>query len=288
MAIMKIGIIGAGKVGIATGYVMQKNGLEVVAISDRLESALDTARRYLGASASCVQDNMEVLNSADVIAITTQDGMINDVVQEISAKPGRLNGKLFYHTSGAHAASILSPLDQKGALLGSLHPLQTFPDIDSAIGALPSTYIFIDGDERGLETLRLLGERIGHRVVEIEGRHKVLYHLAAVFVCNLLCALLYTGQGIAERIRVGLEPFFPIIDATLRNIEKKGPLMSLTGPVIRGDAGTVAAHIEAMSNMDLHRQVYKALSLVALEMVRERKVLDEAALERLAKVLGEI
>ena len=57
--------------------------------------------------------------------------------------------RLIFHTSGADPSSVLMPLDQKGALLGSLHPLQTFPDIDSAIAVLPDTCIFIEGSEKG-------------------------------------------------------------------------------------------------------------------------------------------
>jgi predicted short-subunit dehydrogenase-like oxidoreductase (DUF2520 family) len=285
---MKIGIIGTGKVGIATGYVIKKNGLPIGAVSDRADSALTTARAYLGDTILYTKDNMEVLDTCDVIAITTQDGMIREVVQEIDGKAPDLEGKLFFHTSGAHPSSVLSPLDKRGALLGSLHPLQTFPDIDSAISVLPETYIFIEGGEKALETLRVLGSHLGCKVVTIDGTNKVLYHLSAVFVCNLLCALLYGGEGIMKKIHIDLEPFFPIVRATLKNIETKGPLTSLTGPVIRGDAETVASHIDAMADMEKHRHVYKTLSLVALDMVKERNILSEDALSRMKKTLEDI
>jgi len=75
-----------------------------------------------------------------------------------------------------------------------------------------------------------------------------------------------------ERIGIGLEPFYPIINATLQNIEERGPLLSLTGPVIRGDAGTITDHLNAMSGMDQQKSIYKALSLVALDMAKKRNV----------------
>jgi predicted short-subunit dehydrogenase-like oxidoreductase (DUF2520 family) len=285
---MKIGIIGTGKVGVATGYVMQRNGLSIGAVSDRADSALALARKYLGDTAFYTNDNMEVLGKCDVIAITTQDGVIREVVKEIDGKAPDLEGKLIFHTSGAHPSSLLSPLDKRGALLGSLHPLQTFPDIDSAISVLPETYIFIEGNEKALEPLRNLGNHIGCKVVSIEGTNKVLYHLSAVFVCNLLCALLYGSEGIMKRIHIDLEPFFPIIRATLKNIELKGPLMSLTGPVVRGDAETLVSHIDALADMEQHKQVYKTLSLVALDMVKERNILSEEALTRMKETLDRI
>jgi predicted short-subunit dehydrogenase-like oxidoreductase (DUF2520 family) len=282
---VKIGIIGAGKVGTAIGSAMQKKGLRICAMSDVRQESLDTAERYLGKECVYTHDNCEVVRTSDVVAITTQDREIRRVAREIFEGPVEIRSKLFFHTSGAHPSSILSPLEEKGAILGSLHPLQTFPDIDSAVEVLPSTYVFIEGDERGLGTLELLGSIIGLKAVAMEGDQKVLYHLSAVFVCNLLCALLYSAEGIMERINIELEPFYPIIKATLRNIELKGPLMSLTGPVIRGDVETVAEHQRAMSDLPAQKGLYKALYLVALDMSRKRGVLDEETLNALQVAL---
>lgn len=283
---MKIGIIGAGKVGISIGHALQRKGFQVTAVSDVTgQKAFDRARPYLGENALYTTNNMSVVKVSDVIAITTQDGFIKDVAAEIDVERKDLKGKLFFHTSGAHPSSILKPLDERGAILGSLHPLQTFPDIDSAIRVLPSTYIFIEGSAHALPQLEILGKSIGYTTVPIEGNSKVYYHLSAVFVCNLLCALLYAGEGIMKKINIGLEPFFPIIKATLENIESKGPLMSLTGPIVRGDAGTVEDHIHAMGDMELHKRIYKALSLSALEIARKRNILDQAKLTTLEHIL---
>jgi predicted short-subunit dehydrogenase-like oxidoreductase (DUF2520 family) len=282
---MKIGIIGAGKVGIALGHVLQNKGFAVVAVASRREASLELARKYIGGNCTYTTDVSEVAQYADVIGVTTQDREIHIVAHDIFRKTAGLEQKLFFHTSGAHAADELSPLDQKGAILGSLHPLQTFPDVNSGIVALPRTYIFIEGDEKGLPLLDLLASTIGLRAVRIESKNKVLYHLSAVFVCNLLCALMQAGEGIMNRIGIELTPFFPIIETTLRNIENKGPLHSLTGPVVRGDADTVASHLEAIKGMGLHESVYRILSQVALEMAAERKTLKPEDIEKLARIL---
>ncbi|HOW54372.1 MAG TPA: DUF2520 domain-containing protein [Syntrophorhabdaceae bacterium] len=282
---MRIGIIGAGKVGISIGYVLKNNGMDVVALSDRRTAALDTARGLLGVDMVYTSDNLEVVGSADVIALTTQDRVIQDVVREINDRAEDLAGKLFFHTSGADPCSILMPLDEKGAHLGSLHPLQTFPDIESAIDVLPDTSIFIEGDDKAREILRFIGENLGAKVHAIESADKVLYHLAAVTVCNLLSALMYTGVGVMERIGIGLEPFIPIIRATMKNIENKGPLAALTGPIMRGDDSTVRAHIEAIRPMPLHEEIYRALSRMALEMSVRNGALDEDRREAMRRAL---
>lgn len=284
---MNIGIVGAGKVGIALGHVLQNRGFAVVAVASRREESLELARKYMGGKCLYTRDVAAIARNADVIAVTTQDREIRAVAREIFRATDRLDQKLFFHTSGAHPATELAPLDEKGAILGSLHPLQTFPDVNSGIVALPRTYIFIEGDEKGLPLLDLLGSAIGLKTLRIESRDKVLYHLCAVFVCNLLCALMREGEGISQRIGIELTPFFPIIETTLRNIENKGPLLSLTGPVVRGDAETVASHLEAIKGMGLHESVYRLLSQVALEMAVERKALKTEDIEKLARILKE-
>lgn len=284
---MKIGFIGAGKVGIAIAYVLQRKGFEVSGVSDVMgREALSRARKYLGDRVHYWENNSQVVQSADVIAITTQDGAIRKVAQDISENVERLDSKIIFHTSGAHPSSMLKPLDTKGAIIGSLHPLQTFPDIDSAIRVLPATYIFIEGAEEAMKTLEHLGKSIGQAVVPIEGKNKVYYHLCAVFICNLLCSLLYAGEEIMKKININLEPFFPIINATLQNIQSNGPLMSLTGPIVRGDVETVEGHITALKNMELHADIYKALSLVAINMIKERKIHSQETLDALERILG--
>lgn len=282
---MKIGIIGAGKVGTALAHAMVKKGLQVVAVASRRQTSLDIARRYVGEDCVYTLDNMLAVDMADVLAVTTQDREIKHVAEQIYSKARSLDGKVFFHTSGAHPSSELAPLDGKGALLGSLHPLQTFPDIDAGIAVLPGTYVFVEGEERALPVLQVIAGAVGYESLLIESENKVLYHLSAVFVCNLLSALLYSGEGIMNKIGIDLKPFYPIIRATLANIESRGPLMSLTGPVVRGDAGTVASHIRAMEGMELHDKVYKGLSLIALKMAQERKTLTEEQIEALRTLL---
>jgi predicted short-subunit dehydrogenase-like oxidoreductase (DUF2520 family) len=285
---VKIGIIGAGKVGTALGHALKEKGFDIVAVASRREASLETARKYIGPGCRYTLDNREVAELADVIAITTQDREIRNVAGQLFKELPRLEGKMFFHTSGAHPSSELSPLQEGGALLGSLHPLQTFPDIDAGIAVLPETYIFIEGDQEALPMLQLLASAIGFESLYMESKNKVLYHLSAVFVCNLLSALLYSAEDITKQIGIDLKPFYPIIRATLKNIESKGPLLSLTGPVVRGDAGTVASHLralEALRGMALPEKVYKDLSLVALKMAEERKVLTADQLGAVKELL---
>lgn len=284
---MRIGVIGAGKVGISTSYVMLQRGLQVVAMSDKDMGALENARQYLVEKGDIVfiNDNPYVVKNADMVIIATQDRIIDEVVQELREKINTFEGKYIVHTSGAHSSQILRPLDSKGAMLGVMHPLQTFPDIDSAIAVIPDTYIFIQGDAECLGMLRYVAEKIGKKAIEIKEEHMLLYHLSAVLVCNLFCALLYASEDIVKEIGIGLEPYFPIIKATLQNIEKKGPLRSLTGPIVRGDVNTIISHLEAIEDRGMLRDVYITLSRIALKMAQERRDINRGMAEKIASIL---
>lgn len=282
---MNIGIVGAGKVGIALGRTLKAKGFTIVAVASRRAASLDEARRYLGEGCTYTLDNLRVFDASDVVAVTTQDREIRKVAEQVFASGAGLEGKVVFHTSGAHASGELSPLDERGASLGSFHPLQTFPDIDSGIAVLPETYIFIEGDDKALPTLRTLASAAGREWVLLAKENKVLYHLSAVFVCNLLAALLHSGEAIVKRIGIDLTPFYPIIRATLKNIEAKGPLFSLTGPVVRGDVGTIESHLDAMKGMERQKEVYRSLSKVALEMAEERGTLAPEQIAALRALL---
>ncbi|HAR96989.1 MAG TPA: hypothetical protein DCR97_13680, partial [Deltaproteobacteria bacterium] len=255
-------------------------------IASRRQESLDTAMRYVGEGTRYTLAVRDVVERSDVVGVTVQDREIPAVAREIATHFQDLKGKVFFHTSGAHTAAELKPLDDRGANLGSLHPLQTFPDVESGIAAIPSTFIFIEGDEVAVANLEKIASHLGSEVVRIESSNKVLYHLSAVLVCNLLCALLYEGEQIMNNIGIDLDPFYPIIRTTLGNIEAKGPLASLTGPVVRGDSGTTAAHMAAMKDMPQAAGVYRELSRVALEMAKKRGALSAEQAEVLERVLG--
>jgi len=284
---IKIGIIGAGKVGVSLGFVMLKKGLSVIAISDNEEDALNNAYRYLGSKGNIIftKDNFYALNLSDVVILAIQDRLIKDVAGELYSKAETFVNKVIAHTCGSMASDVLKPLDEKGAALGVIHPLQTFPDIESAIKVIPETYFFIEASGKAKDVLEFIGKKIGKSTILIKGQHMVLYHLSAVFVCNLLCALLYLSENIMKKIDIELAPFFPIIKATLNNIEKKGPLYSLTGPIVRGDVDTVFSHLKAIEDERLIKLVYKDLSLVAAQMAKERKVIDEKTYKKIEDIL---
>ena len=123
---MKIGIIGAGKVGVALGRALRAKGFEVVAVASRRQASLDAAKTYIGPDCFYTLDNSRAVAMADVVAVTTQDREIKRVAAQIAASPGRLDGKLFFHTSGAKPLPSSPPLTKRAPSSARCTPFRPF------------------------------------------------------------------------------------------------------------------------------------------------------------------
>lgn len=242
-----LAIVGAGRVGTALAVLLQRSGHRVVAVSGR-----DASRRRAARHLPDVPfvPMLEACRRAEVVLVGLPDDRIRPVTETLAEHGAFRDGRWVAHLSGSQPLDLLAPARAAGAGVLSIHPLQTFPDVEAALGRLPgSTMAVTAGDEEGF----LLGEGLatdaGGRPFRLLDEHKPLYHAAAVFCSNYLAVV----EGIAERLflRAGLEQpltaFAPLAEATLANVLERGPMGALTGPVARGDAGTVRGNIEALA-----------------------------------------
>lgn len=273
---MKISFIGAGKVAIAFGKYLNNNNIEVLYyLSRSYESALK-ASKYVNCN---VTENLEkLIDESDYIFITTTDDNISDVVKTISVL-NKLDGKNFVHMSGALSSEILDDLKEKNANVYSIHPLQTFSNIDTAVIDLKKTYFSIEGDN--LERIVSLIETLGNKYFILSKTQKVKYHLAACIFSNYLVTLMDFGSKILNDINIdtddGLESMKPLIMSTINNIYNSNTKASLTGPIKRGDTETIIKHLNELCDVDL--EVYKSLG----KMTTQRLV-DEDKKEQLMKL----
>jgi len=218
---------------------------------------------------------------ADVVIVAVPDDALAGVAREIA--PAVRRGAVVVHTSGALTSAALAPVRRAGARAASLHPLMTMPTAEAGVRALPGTFFFFEGDPGTGPVLRALVAALGGIAVPVARRGKTLYHAAAVIACNDLVALLDTAfrlfgkAGIPERkARAALAP---LVRRTLENVLALGPVRALTGPVARGDAGTVRRHLAALGGAD--RALYRLLGRATLRLARlpaERKRLLERLL----------
>ncbi len=241
----KLGFIGAGTVGIALASRLSMKGYPVVSVFSRSpESMKKMTSRIPGCRAAAVYQ--EVADSSDIVFITTPDGAIGDVVSRIDWS----EGKSVIHCSGADSTDVLTPARDAGAMTGAFHPLQTFAGINEAIENIPGSTFAIEAAEPLLTELKKMATALGGRYIQLEAADKVIYHAAAVMACNYLVTLIKEATDLWKTFDIptsqATRALLPLIKGTINNIENVGIPDCLTGPIARGDIGTVRKHIEAL------------------------------------------
>jgi predicted short-subunit dehydrogenase-like oxidoreductase (DUF2520 family) len=178
-----------------------------------------------------------------------------------------------------------------------MHPLQTFPSVDAGIERLPGTYCFIEGDERAVAALEGLAGAISAKPMRTTAEGKALYHASAAVASNYLVALLDAAAGLMAMSvpanagmnrAAAIAALEPLVRATVENVMAMGPARALTGPIARGDAGTIQRHLEAMGRATPELlPAYCAMGKLTLELALRAGGLEDAAAAKIARLLDE-
>jgi predicted short-subunit dehydrogenase-like oxidoreductase (DUF2520 family) len=196
---------------------------------------------------------------------------------------------LAIHSSGLGSIHLLKPLYEQGVRVLCLHPLQTFAGEPRAELLRDVPCAVTAHEERDLELGEQLAVRLGMKPFRLDDERKTLYHLSAVVGCNLLVALESEAKRLmdeAARDGQGLQHLSILLRTTMDNLLMSGdPAHALTGPVARGDVGTVRAHLRLLDRESLRlAATYRALSLEALALAAPR--LDDEQVATLRELLG--
>lgn len=240
-----IGFIGAGTVGTALAVRLKQRGYPVIAVASRSRSSAERlARSVPGCQA--YNTKQEVADIAELVFVTTPDDAIAQVVAELNWH----QGQSVVHCSGAASLDILEPAEKAGAQVGGFHPLQTFASVAHAIENLPGSTFALEADGELLETLKQMSLALDGSWVRLGAGDKVLYHAAAVFACNYLVTLMKLATDLWQVFGVSTpeatRALLPLLRGTLNNLENVGLPNCLTGPIARGDLGTIKKHLMAL------------------------------------------
>jgi predicted short-subunit dehydrogenase-like oxidoreductase (DUF2520 family) len=279
-------IIGAGMVGTAIGFLLTKAGHKVIAIADKSPAALKRALPYTGGKA--FRKPLEAVRKSDCILITTPDDVISSACKEISLCAS-LKGKFIFHMSGAGGLDLLEPAKKAGAAVASIHPLQSFSSIDQAIKNIPGSYFAITADKKDQTTAKNIVRDLGGIPFFISSDQKPLYHAAACIASNYLVSLMNTVESIYQAIGMNekdaRKAYLPLVYGSLKNIENSGSISSLTGPIARGDFGTIKKHMTAINkNLPQYSSMYSSLGLRTVEVAQQKGTLNA----RQAKIMNTI
>ena len=283
---MKTAFIGAGTTGTALAVRLSEKGWPVVGVYSRTLSSAEKLARLLP-NCRAYHTSQELADVAEMVFITTPD----DVIAQVCGEGHWHKGQRVLHCSGAHSVDILEPAKRLGAAVGSFHPLQTFADIDQAIANLPGSTFGLEGEEPLLSTLKELTSLLDGNWVELKPGDKVLYHAAAVFACNYLVTLvrlaldLWKGLGVSST--EATRALLPLLRGTLNNINSIGLPNCLTGPVARGDVGTIERHLDALNarNPSL-LPAYKELGLQTIPIALAKGTVNEQKAEEMRTLLS--
>jgi predicted short-subunit dehydrogenase-like oxidoreductase (DUF2520 family) len=281
-----VGIIGAGAVGTALGAALHRAGWPVVAVASRDEARRERFRSLVPGARAFVEAPA-ILDEAELIILAVPDDAIHVLVSELRL----YGGQALVHTSGVLGGEVLEPARAAGTQVGAFHPLVAFADTERAIDALRGATVAVEGDDQLAALLADMADALGATAVRLAPGSKAAYHAAAVLSAGGFVALL---DAIAELGRAAgldeagaLAVYGGLIEQTLGNARALGIRAALTGPMTRGDVGTLARHLEAMERLaPAALPLYRAAAEREIALAESRGSLAPEAAESMRRLLA--
>jgi len=276
----RVFILGAGRAGRSLARALRAGGVQVTGLHGRHPTPADgiTAGPLPGA-----------LGRATCVLVTVRDAQLEGALETLTTAAIAPRA-IVLHASGSADPKALDALRRAGHQCGTFHPLVALSDPSQAPQTLRGAWIGIDGDSEAQQVSERLAAAVGANVLYIPPGEKPRYHAAAVFASNFPTVLMCLAEelmreaGIASDIaRPALHPLFA---SAVENLRGGGGSSALTGPIVRGDAGTIARHVQALLAHPDALDAYRALSRAALRWVREGTTTDGRRLDEIERLLG--
>lgn len=263
---MKIGFIGAGKVGTSLGKLLTQHDVTVTGYYSRTREHAEEAAAFT--RTLCFTSLQDVVDASDTLFITTPDGVIDRMWHDIQALP--IKSKCICHCSGALPSSIFQGADELGARVSSVHPLLAVSDRFSSWKQLEGAFFTLEGS--CASEMEQLMQQCGAQTAIIRAQDKARYHLAACVVSNLAVGLSDWGMKLLEQCgfteQQALTALSPLILGNAQAICQKGPKAALTGPAERGDIGTIQSHMACLNSTD--QALYALLTRKLCDLAQEK------------------
>ena len=241
----KLGFIGAGPVGTAFAVNLSRRGYQVVGVYD---VSMEAARHLAGDVADCRihEQAQDLVDSADIVFVTTPDDMIGKVTAKLRWKVGQAA----VHCSGATTVQALDAASQQGAMAGAIHPCQTFAGREQAIANLPGATFAIEAEEPFRTALSEIAKALGGDLVYLTSEDKALYHAAAFIASGYTYTLVDIAtslwQNFGRSKAEATKAYIPLMQGTVNNIASVGFPGCPTGPITRGDMKTIESHFATL------------------------------------------
>jgi predicted short-subunit dehydrogenase-like oxidoreductase (DUF2520 family) len=262
---LRVGLIGPGRAGQALVRLLPPSHYEIGPVLGRTFTSARRVTRQMRLGEPT--ESYEDFAACDLIFITVPDDAIASSAQALARAAFPFRRKVVLHASGALDSSVLAPLRERGASVGSLHPLQTF---GRRVLSLAGIHFAVEGDETAIRLAQSIVTHWHGKLLRIKADQKIFYHAAATFASPLFTALLEAAVRLMGRAGVrpktAIRALRPLLVTTFENYLHTGK-QSWTGPLARGDAATVRRHIKALAEYDPDLACYyRAASVSALSL----------------------
>ena len=245
---LAVGVVSAGRVGSVLGNALAAAGHQVVAASGVSRSSVIRAAALLPDVPLEPPD--QVVERADLVLLAVPDDVLPGLVRGLATAGCFRQGQIVVHTSGAHGVAVLEPAAEHGTLPLALHPVMTFtgrPEDVQRLAACSVGVTAAEHDEAGWSVGEALVVEMGADPVRVPEAVRPLYHAALAHGANHLITLVRDSVDVLER--AGVKPaermLGPLLSAALDNALRHGD-RALTGPVARGDVGTLRKHLREL------------------------------------------
>jgi predicted short-subunit dehydrogenase-like oxidoreductase (DUF2520 family) len=283
-----IAIIGAGKLGTHLGYALSQKGHRIAAISDKSLSAAQESQRFIG-QGEYVDDNRSAARNGQWIILTLPEDVVESVVEELTDSEIEWKEKFVFHCSGLLTTEYLMPLEKRGALVASIHPVQSFPQKKPNLKSFEGIYFGLEGNRDALELAIKIVRQLGGQHFILEAQNKPLYHAACSMASNFLATLLDTAKELLSKASlddsIASQVLMPLVQGTLQNVKKFDASTALTGPIVRGDEESIARHIQALQKFPELRDLYIEIALRSLQIAKRDKKMPEEKIKAMKALL---
>jgi predicted short-subunit dehydrogenase-like oxidoreductase (DUF2520 family) len=285
-----LNIIGCGRAaGSLARLWLEADAVRIAGVMNRSAGSTREAVEKIGAGHAV--PGLEAMEPADFWLIGTTDDQVESVAQALSRHESRIRGALVFHLAGRFGLDVLEPLIRGPVHAAAMHPVRSLTDSALSLAGFAGTACVAEGSEEALNALRPLVTAIGGTWLPVTSIDRGLYHASVSIISNITKAVAWKAQKWQRRAGLPEETAravtHQLLQSTMEDLFRTSARQSITGPVVRGDTSTIAAHIHAIeASHPEDVEIYRVLARTVLELAQERGDLDENTLSRFKILLG--
>jgi predicted short-subunit dehydrogenase-like oxidoreductase (DUF2520 family) len=275
-------IIGGGRAGSSLAYHYLENKIKIIAIVEKDPQRIQFLEDELHWDFIWNHLDSHHLHESEIILLAVQDDTIRSIVKNLAKIPAGWVDKTVLHLAGAVPSNLLHPLRTRGAYTGSLHPLFSFATDPRENLNFQNCWFTLESDRIKPEDLEQKLAIKKDRIIPVNKEQKQAVHIASVFYTNFFIALADMSHEIITKSNVWPSrklPFIkPLILSTIENLTKLGPAEALTGPLSRGDLGTLRHHLRYLEKnhpdlKEAYQLLGKRLTMLSKMSKKEKQVI---------------